>query len=456
MLAVAIVSIIAYKQVPEDALAFVKNEEIQQRDIAEKQVDSLFVHKRRDIIPIYYECESRFVKGDFYAQTGRLYKDIINKGYTQPKLPTDITSTYRVAPEDAPLFGNDVIEDVKKEIMMHNRNDDDIESGIRGVKWKGLWQTGWALGVRENFGSGRIVEYIIIPYAVSFRKQSFGTLEGYITIDDILDNAFKFYTENDKSSFKRSIVKDTKHFTYMPQIDNNYYYLEAENNANFVTMTISDYADYERYMYNDSYYVFIKGYGRRMYNLVLNERHAKYVENQYIKNKRVSIFLYSLITLGLLLSLWAVLLVWIVKESREHKQTLLQRIIIKCNPKKFVKNYNVEKLKSANDIYSKAIATDVSDEKSIMELASRSENELGISLVSKNDIKELKALCNPKKFMKPYDPQKVEKANELYWKLGNGVVLCSEYQLIKKEIEHLYNKKPEESTSLSKPDDSSI
>lgn len=97
LLAVTIVSIIAYKQAPKDAQAFVVNEKEQQRNIAERQIDSLFVHKHTDIFPIYYECKLRFVKGDSYAQTGRLYKDIINKGYTLPKLPTDITSTYRVA-----------------------------------------------------------------------------------------------------------------------------------------------------------------------------------------------------------------------------------------------------------------------------------------------------------------------------------------------------------------------
>ena len=456
LLAVVTVCIIAYKQVPEDAQSFIESEKRQQHDIAERQVDSLFVHKHTDIFPIYYECKSRFVKGDAYAQTGRLYKDIINQGYTQPKMPTDITSTYRVAPEDAPFFGDDVIEGVKTEIRVHNRNDDDIETGIHGANWKGLWQTGWALGVRENFGVGRIAEYIIIPYAISFRKQSFGTLEGYVTIDDILDNAFKFYTENDKSDFKRSIVKDTKHFTYMPHIDNSYYYLEAENNANFVTMTISDYADYGTYMYNDSYYVFIKGYGRKMYNLVLNEGRANYIEKQYIEEKRHSITLYGMIALGVLLFSWIVLFVWIVKEGREHKRTLLQRIIIKCNPKKFVKNYNVEKMKSANDIYSKAITTDVSDEKSIIELASRVENELGVFLVSKNDIKVLKALCNPKKFMKPYNPEKVEKANTLYGKLRQGVVSCSDYRKIKNEVDELYSNEPEESTNFVNPNDSLI
>ena len=175
-----------------------------------------------------------------------------------------------------------------------------------------------------------------------------------------------------------------------------------------------------------------------MYNLVLNESHAENIEDKYIKDKKSSITKYCLITSAVLLFLWIILLVWIVKDSIDNKQSLLKRIIIKCNPKKFVKNYNVEKMKSANEIYHKAISIDESDTNSIIELASRAENELGVFVISKNDIKVLRTLCNPQKFMKPYDPDKVEKASVLYGKLGD-VVSCSDYILIKTEIEHLYN-----------------
>lgn len=440
LIVMAIICVVKYKQVPDEAHAYISNQKEQQRELAERQVDSLFVHRHTDIFPIYFGCKSRFVKGDALSQTGSWYRDIIKCGYRVSKMPSDITSTYRVAPENSPFFGDDVVEGVKMEIRMHNRNDNDIETGIQGVGWKGLWQTGWALGVRENYGFGRIAEYVIIPYAVSFRKQSFGTLEGYTSIDDVLDNAFKFYTENNKSDFKNSIVNNTRHFTYMPCIDNYFYHLEAEEKANFVTMTISDYADYGTYMYNDSYYVFIKGYGKKMYSLVLNEGRVTYLKEQFITDKRHKILAYGLSMLGFLVSAWIFLLILIIKEGRENKRTLLQRIIIKCNPKRFIKKYNGEKLKSANEIYSKAIAIEETDEGAILELASRAENELGIYIVSKNDIKALRGLCNPKRFMKPYDAAKVEKANDLYGRLTMNVIPFSDFVQIKGEIDKLCSK----------------
>ena len=41
--------------------------------------------------------------------------------------------------------------------------------------------------------------------------------------------------------------------------------------------------------------------------------------------------------------------------------------------------------------------------------------------------------------MKPYNPVKVEKANTLFGKLGQGVVSYSDYIKIKSEVDELYN-----------------
>ena len=168
IIAVVIIISTLYRQVPDEANVYINAQKEEQRFIAERQVDSLFVHKHTDIFPIYYECKSRYVKGDAYAQTGSWFKDLTNDSPNSLlKMPSDITSTYFVAPEDPFFWYEDDIRGIKSEISVYNRNDEDIETGIHGVNRKGLWQTGWALGVREKYGLGRIAEYIIIPYAVS-------------------------------------------------------------------------------------------------------------------------------------------------------------------------------------------------------------------------------------------------------------------------------------------------
>lgn len=78
------------------------------------------------------------------------------------------------------------------------------------------------------------------------------------------------------------------------------------------------------------------------------------------------------------------------KDLKESKQTLLKRILSKCNPKEYVKNYDGHLLDIANNIYRQAIITDVNDDEEIMKLASLAESGLGIVLISKSDIRSLK------------------------------------------------------------------
>lgn len=454
IVAVSIIFVYKLKQIPTKANSYIKDKKEQLYEDAVRQVDSLFVHKHTDIFPIYYECKSRFVKGNAESQTGSMFKDVINKSFLPIQMPTDITSTYRVAPENPMFFydrGN--VEYVKMEIRMQNHSED-VEQGIIGANWKGLWQTGWALGVRENWGLGKIAEYIIIPYAVSFRKQSFGSLEGYISIDEILNNAYKFYTENDKSDYKRNIVHNVKNFSWGPYIDNRYYYIVDANESNYSTMTISSFADYSTYMYNDSYYVFIKGYGKKMYELELIEDRVKYDKEQYISEMKHSILKYGLSSLVILLAIWSSLLFFVIKEMQESRLTLLQRIIIQTNPKRFMKNYVESKMESANDIYSKALSIDITDDVGILELASRAESELGIILVSRQEFDSLCKRCNPKHFMKPYDAEKVAKANALYAKLKQKELSRAAFSQIKTEVEQLYGRLNEDTSHLVSAEDS--
>ena len=60
------------------------------------------------------------------------------------------------------------------------------------------------------------------------------------------------------------MVSNIKKFGDAPSITNDYYYLKATNDASFITTLTSNFADYGTYMYNDSFYVFIKAYGKKI------------------------------------------------------------------------------------------------------------------------------------------------------------------------------------------------
>ena len=224
------------------------------------------------------------------------------------------------------------------------------------------------------------------------------------------------------------------------QFDKKWALLTAGDKESYNTMTISSFADYRTYMYNDSYYVFIKGYGKKMYELELLDGRVKNDKEQYISEKKRNIFGYGLSSIGILLVIWSILLILVIREGIESRQTFLQRIIIQTNPKRFMKNYVESIMESANDIYSKALSIDITDKAGIMELASRAESELGLVLVSKKEIKSLRKRCNPKHFMEPYDAEKVAKANALYAKLNQKEISCAVFSQIATEIEQLYKK----------------
>lgn len=407
-------------------LVYINIQKGEAHSTALRQLDELFLHENTDVYPLYYGCEPRFVKDYPSSQTGSLFVDIIDPGASVAKVPSDISQMYYVAPENPSWhWETGIIEDVRFEVNVRNSHYDTWRS-ISGIKSEGIWQTGWALGVRENFGGGRIVEYLIIPYAIGFRNTRSESFENHLTIDNVLANSFKFFTENEKSGLKKCMVSNIKKFGDAPSITNDYYYLKATNDASFITTLTSNFADYGTYMYNDSFYVFIKAYGKKIYEVTLDEE--KYNENIIII---VVVGLLGLIVLTIICTLLY------VREKRAANQSIYDRLLFFSNPQRFVKTYNAEKLSSANDIFSKAMSVSSDDEASIIELVSRAENELGIMLVSKRDIGKLEAMCNPKRFMKPYDAIKVAKANEIYNKVKHGVSSYSEYIKLKNEAQSL-------------------
>lgn len=439
ILAIIIVCVSIYGQVANDANTYFAALIQQQRSVAQKQVDSIFVHKHTDVFPIYSKCKSHYVKGEIRKTSGSMFDDFMDPAYTEPKLPEDVISTYHVVLEDG-YRGS--IDDVKSEIRMFNRDNDGIQTGIQRANMKGLWQTGWGLGVRENWSGGeegrRIIEYIVTPYAISFRNNNYNSLDSNSTIDYILDNAYDFYTTDNQSDFKRSIVANVESFINEPYIDNPFFRLEDDNNGVPFLSNISMYADYGTYMYNGLYYVFVKAYGRKTYELTLNKEYVKSEKEKYISEKQHQICLLGIISICILVIIWFVCALLTYREMKNNKQTLLKRILTQCNPKKYLKNYDSHSLEVANSIYSKALVTDANDTEEVLRLASLAESELGVRLVAKSDIRSLKKKCNPKHFMNPYNAEKVAIANELYTKLRQEKLSCVEYLEIRGMVSKLY------------------
>ncbi|MDY5193682.1 MAG: hypothetical protein SPH95_04040 [Candidatus Aphodosoma sp.] len=102
------------------------------------------------------------------------------------------------------------------------------------------------------------------------------------------------------------------------------------------------------------------------------------------------------------------------KSNRKKSETLYQRLLRLANPKNFMDNYDKEKVEKANLIYKTLLETNPDDKKALCIVQQRAVEELGVNLIDKELLEDLKGKVNPRKFMSPYDPDKVALANELY------------------------------------------
>ena len=72
-----------------------------------------------------------------------------------------------------------------------------------------------------------------------------------------------------------------------------------------------------------------------------------------------------------------------------------------------------------------------------MVLQARAVSELGVILIDNEKLKYLKEKVNPQKFMKPYNAEKVKIANDLYSRLSKENLTFDEFIIIEEESNKL-------------------
>ena len=103
-----------------------------------------------------------------------------------------------------------------------------------------------------------------------------------------------------------------------------------------------------------------------------------------------------------------------------------------------MKPYNKEKVEKANSIYKELVEINENDTDKLKSIRKMAVQELGVNLLNKNEIEMLREKANPKNFVKPYRPNKIEKANELYDKLLLNNLDIDEIEEIEQQIKELY------------------
>ncbi|MBR5728518.1 MAG: hypothetical protein IKX39_07720 [Muribaculaceae bacterium] len=122
--------------------------------------------------------------------------------------------------------------------------------------------------------------------------------------------------------------------------------------------------------------------------------------------------------------------------TNNESKNLFETLKEKCNPANFMEPYDHEKVRTANEIYSKILQHE-QDEGQLRQLREQASKQLGISFSSRLLKQELLELTNPKNFMDPYDAEKVKIANDYYQQIMKNGNDINELERIRDEVQLL-------------------
>lgn len=432
MAGVGIAYIPLKNQIPIDADEFMKKDSITNRNLAIHQLDSVF-NGRKIVTPLYHNFNPN------YELLSSSQKSKIDK-------KNELYQLYNFKPEHL----------VNWESPLHVLGADiRIENSQRGKEWYeplnggnyyGIWQSGWALGCAKNISGDKYICYMVIPYMVGYLRQSDSFYyEFKPTIREALNTAYDFYTKNEQSEFVNFMGNDNMEKfmslaseTSSPINANNYTFEKVDNEKSDFEFANPGVFEGTNYMYNGYIRVYIVMAYCTTYKLKYNSEFAQWDKERFIEEHEQEIQKLFIIIESILSIILVLLVVFNLIARRRAKKTILDRIIAVSNPKHYMKNYEQEKIDIANQIYNKARNTKLEEKGVIEELCHEIETKLGGVLVNKRDLTSLTKRCNPKHFMKPYNAEKITKANALFARLKQGNISYSDFIKIKEEIEELY------------------
>ena len=122
-----------------------------------------------------------------------------------------------------------------------------------------------------------------------------------------------------------------------------------------------------------------------------------------------------------------------INNGVSYEQQMLELLRDACFPKNFMEPYDYEKVKIANELYTK-LKTDNLSSQELYDIRNRAMDELGVSIDTSFLFEELITACNPNRYMEPYDATKVEMANELYHKVLENKSNIFELEKIRGEV----------------------
>lgn len=284
----------------------------------------------------------------------------------------------------------------------------------------------------------------IFPYKVGLKKTVFGN---YYTAEQAVNEAYEFYTTNPKSPFsdrfnlRKSNTIWNEIYAYCN--DNEFYTIVEKKRGGWTAgkpiyvPKDKSYEDAQRiepyengWMHNGYYRVYIAATQEKVFGIEEKE--------WAISSNRSKLLIWWCIGISIVFSAILIpLTITQINANKKKSETLYQRLVRMCNPKSFMDNYDRNKVNNANSIYKALMETASDDFETLNQLQARAVEELGICLINKCELEELRDKVNPKNYMSPYNPDKVALANELYAILTKDGVTYNEFIDVKEKSKQL-------------------
>lgn len=300
----------------------------------------------------------------------------------------------------------------------------------------------------SSFDDNIIQANTIFPYQVGF--ELYLSNEGKLTynVDNSVSDAFDFYTTNPKSFSADRFQKKSisRLWSKIGGCENDYYWIVENTDYNETGylkepiyqpegMSYEEAKRVEPYRmgWMETYPIF------RVYIAAMQGEHYMIAEKEWEVNEdRNDLLVWWSCGLTILFFSLIVPLMIVEKKSKKRKsETLYQRLCRLCNPKEFMQNYDKDKVDKANSIYKRLMETKLDDKETLMEIQDVAVSELGITLIDMEEVKELKEKVNPKRFINPYNAEKVALANELYAILSKEGLTYNEFVEVEERAKSL-------------------
>ncbi len=361
--------------------------------------------------------------------------DVAYSGYTvkyeQSVIPVKpkIRSIKELQKDTTCLFSIEENRNYDKENFNEWKQDYGDLSKIYDINWRtSNWnrynsnEDGWNLITIQCDDEGYYTTYLF-PYAVGYIRQDYNWM--YLpSIQTAVDEAFEFFTENEKSNF----IKDFREGSYsniqslLNNCENEYYWFLQDSIPRFsrmVTDNITGKFEFNNYtlpypvtyMYNGFYKVFVAETQPTTYTI----RKKPWAPD---KKEIKELWLYWGIGLTLIFVLIVIPVSMVeYKRSKIKNESLYNKLKRLCNPALYLKDYDKSKVDIANELYKRIIDTKPDDMNSLQEIQIIAVQKLKIILIDKEKFAELRELTNPQRYMKPYNADKVALANDLFARL---------------------------------------